>query len=56
MTILMEQGLFDGFYSSVYSVYCDAAKTNLQQRDRAGDYFTDPFCVLIRIEKVTLMA
>ena len=41
------------FYSPIY---CAAAKTNLQQCDTAGGYLTDPFFVLIRIEKVTLLA
>ena len=37
------------------ALHCAAAKTKLQQRDTAGDYLTDPFSVLIRIEKVTLL-
>lgn len=39
------------FYFYNYA-YCAAAKPNSQQRDTAV-YLTDPFCVLIRIEKVT---
>lgn len=39
------------FYS-----YCAAAKTNRQQRDRAGDYFKDPFVCQLELEKVTLLA
>lgn len=48
-------GIMSVFFKN-NSVYCTAAKTNLQQRDTAGGYLTDPFCVLIRIEKVTLLA
>ena len=52
MTISMKQVLFFFFFTVLH---CAAAKTKSQQRDTAGDYLTDPFSVLIRIEKVTLL-